>query len=90
LLYLSQEFQASTISATHDRFMTSEQIAGQIADVASFDASREYKCPDCGKPCHFMGIDFKAPKRSDLKGWQAAQSFIATGRVFSRGVRQGS
>jgi hypothetical protein len=30
-------------------------------------AGRSYKCPDCGGLAHFMGLDFKAPKKTDAK-----------------------
>ncbi len=35
---------------------------------------------------HFMGQDFKAPKRSDARAWQNAQAFIEAGEVFYRGT----
>jgi hypothetical protein len=47
--------------------MTSEQVAGQQRESEHFANSHHYKCPDCGGQAYFMGIDFKAPKRSDIK-----------------------
>ncbi len=68
--------------------MTAGQIAGQNQETAEFNAAREYKCPDCGGKAYFMGQDFKAPKKSDIKGWASAQAFILSGKVYYRGVPQ--
>jgi|GEM_PF-6166007 len=32
-----------------------------------------------------MGIDFKAPKKSDAKAWLEVKEFIQSGRVYYRG-----
>ena len=68
--------------------MTSDQITGQIQEAEEFEAARKYKCPDCGGETSFMGQDFKAPKKSDIKAWASAQAFIASGKSYFRGVPQ--
>lgn len=65
--------------------MTSAQQAGQAKESEEFEASREYKCPDCGGPSFYMGIDFKAPKRADVEAWREAKAFIESGKVYHRG-----
>ena len=67
--------------------MTSEQQAAQGKEAESFEENREYKCPECGGVAHRMGIDFKAPRKSDLKAWHEAQEFIQAGKVNYRGVK---
>lgn len=66
--------------------MTSTQQRAQRKKTQSAEAAREYKCPDCGTPTVFTGIDFKPPRRSDLDGWEKARRFIASGRTFYRGT----
>ena len=81
-----KSFKRPRFSGAFNRFMTSQQQRGQREEADNFEATRKYKCPDCGGQAHFMGIDFKAPKRSDLKGWEKARVFIASGKVFYRGI----
>jgi hypothetical protein len=64
--------------------MTSEQATAQQEESERFENSRQYKCPDCGGPSYFMGIDFKAPKRSDVKEWRAVEEFIRSGKLYNR------
>ncbi len=33
-----------------------------------------------------MGIDFKAPKKTDSKAWVEVEKFILSGKVYYRGV----
>jgi hypothetical protein len=79
-----KSFKRPQFSASNNRFMTSEQATGQQQESARFDNSRQYKCPDCGGQAHFMGIDFKAPKKSDIKAWQAAEEYIRSGKLYNR------
>ena len=65
--------------------MTSEQQEGQRREASEFEAVREYKCPNGGGPSSFMGQDFKAPKRQDLKAWRGVEAYIASGKVYYRG-----
>jgi hypothetical protein len=64
--------------------MTSEQVAGQQRESEHFANSHHYKCPDCGGQAYFMGIDFKAPKRSDIKEWREVEQFIRSGQLYNR------
>jgi hypothetical protein len=68
--------------------MTSEQLKGQSQEAENFNLERTYKCPDCGGPAYFMGLDFKAPKKSDVKTWQKAKAFIESGKVYYRGTEK--
>ncbi len=79
-----KSFKRPRFGASHDRFMTSAQHAGQQREAVAFEAQREYRCPDCGGPSHFMGQDFKAPKRSDAKAWKTVQAFIEAGGTYYR------
>ncbi|MDM4768547.1 hypothetical protein [Pelomonas sp. SE-A7] len=66
--------------------MLEAQRRAQIEEVSRSNFEREYICPNCGGPSSFMGIDFKAPKASDVKGWQKVEQFIRSGKVYYRGV----
>jgi DNA-directed RNA polymerase subunit RPC12/RpoP len=83
-----KSFKRPQFSPAQDRFMTASQLEGQAREAGSFEATREHKCPDCGGRAHFMGKDFKAPRKRDLKGWAAAQAFIESGRLYYRGTPQ--
>ena len=80
-----KSFKRPQLSGASDRFMTSEQQAGQVREAAEFANHRVYKCPDCGGLTHFMGLDFKAPKKLDVKAWQQVKAFIESGKVYYRG-----
>ncbi|WP_410210910.1 hypothetical protein [Aquirhabdus sp.] len=67
------------------RFMTSEQSKAKQLEEKLLKEQRIYKCPDCGSIAHHMGIDFKAPKKTDIKAWQEVESFILSGRIYYRG-----
>lgn len=79
-----KNFKRPQFAGSISRFMTSEQAIGQRKEYEGFENSREYKCPDCGGQAHFMGIDFKAPKKSDVKGWRAVEEFIRSGKLYYR------
>ena len=64
--------------------MTAEQQQAQYREAAEFETGREYRCPDCGGPCLFMGQDFKAPKRTDTKAWSKVQAYIEAGNIYYR------
>lgn len=81
-------FKRPQFSGTSNRYMTKDQQAAQYKEAEEFEAHRSYKCSDCGGPAHFMGVDFKAPPRSDVRAWRAAEAFIASGKFFTRGTEQ--
>jgi DNA-directed RNA polymerase subunit RPC12/RpoP len=81
-----KSFKRPQFAASIGRFMTSAQIEGQVREVEEFEQSREYKCPECGGPVYFMGKDFKAPRKSDARGWRQVQAFIGSGKVYYRGT----
>lgn len=45
-------------------------------------AERVCPCPQCGKPMHNMGLDFKAPKQSDVKQWRKVQLLFEHGFLY--------
>ena len=65
--------------------MTSKQQEGQQKEAQKIEARREYKCPECGQPAYYMGLDFKAPKKTDKKAWARVRAFIQSGKVYYRG-----
>lgn len=85
-----KSFKRPQFTVRHNSYMTSDQVAGQIQEIAKLEAGRDYKCPDCGRDTHFMGQDFKAPKRSDVKAWTSIQTFIESGKIYYRGPQQDS
>ena len=44
-----------------------------------------HACPHCAGPAHYMGMDFKAPKMADIKGWARVERHTALGGVNYRG-----
>lgn len=79
-----KSFKRPQFSGSSNRFMTSDQTKGQQEESERFENSRQYKCLDCGGPAYFIGIDFKAPKRSDVKEWRTAEEFIHSGNLYNR------
>jgi hypothetical protein len=43
---------------------------------------RRIVCPDCGEPMVDMGLDFKAPKKSNREQWQILEALHANGFTF--------
>lgn len=64
--------------------MTEEQRQAQNREAQRLNQERSYICPNCGGQCHFMGLDFKAPKATDVRAWRKVESFIRSGKVFYR------
>jgi len=82
-----KSFKRPQFQASSNRFMTGEQLKAQSEEAKQFEDNRDYKCPDCGGPAFFMGIDFKAPPKSDIKTWKKVQKFIESGKTFYRSTR---
>jgi hypothetical protein len=40
------------------------------------------KCPDCGRLMADMGLDFKSPKRNDIKAWEHIKNLYISGITF--------
>jgi hypothetical protein len=72
------------MAESFDRFMTEEQHRAQRREARLFN-ERLYICPDCGGQCHYMGLDFKAPKRANARAWREVEAFIRSGKVYYRG-----
>lgn len=79
-------FKRPQMSGSNSRFMTEEQRLAQQREAERLNGERPYICPNCGGQCHFMGLDFKAPKISDLKAWREVEEFINSGKVYYRGA----
>ncbi len=43
---------------------------------------KESKCPDCGELMANMGLDFEAPKKTNVKAWKHLSSLYETGITF--------
>lgn len=43
---------------------------------------REIICPDCAKPMIDMGLDFKAPRKTDVTAWQILELLAQNGFTF--------
>lgn len=74
------------MSGSSSHFMIEEQRLAQQREAQRLNDERSYICPNCGGQCHFMGLDFKAPKMSDLKAWREAEEFIRSGKIYYRGT----
>lgn len=80
-----KSFKRLQASGATNRLMTNEQQNGQWKEAEQTN-SRSYKCPDCGGQTYSMGLDFKAPKRSDVKGWRKVETSIISGHKYYRGA----
>jgi len=78
-----KSFKRPQMLGGSSHFMLSQQQEAQQREADEANA-RTYKCPDCGSPTHYMGLNFKAPKRADEKGWSDVQSFILSGGTYYR------
>lgn len=45
-------------------------------------APREIVCPDCSLPMVDMGLDFKAPRKSESEAWEVLRALAANGFTF--------
>ncbi|GHS89512.1 hypothetical protein FACS189487_09860 [Campylobacterota bacterium] len=79
-------FKRPQMSSSPSRFMSKEQRRAQQQEAESFNNERPHICPNCGGQCHYMGLDFKAPKATDLKAWREVEAFIRSGKVYYRGT----
>lgn len=43
---------------------------------------REIVCPDCKQPMIDMGLDFKAPKKTDANAWEILKALVDHGFTF--------
>lgn len=46
------------------------------------DQSKVARCPECGHLMANMGLDFKSPKKDDLKTWQHIKDLYSVGVTF--------
>lgn len=53
-----------------------DHVTGQRDDNAPVP------CPDCNQPMHNMGLDFEAPKKSDVKQWAKVELLYQHGFAF--------
>lgn len=74
------------MSGAFSRFMTQEQRLAQQRKAQQLNHERAYICPNCGGQCHFMGLDFKTPKVTDLRAWREVEAFIRSGKIYYRGM----
>ena len=81
-----KSFKRPMIVATVNRYATSGQQSASIREAWQRDEALERKCPDCGGKTARMGMDFKAPRKNDLKAWTEVEKFIASGKTYYRGV----
>lgn len=40
-------------------------------------------CPQCGKALYFVGLDFKAPRKSEIKQWLKIEKLVRAGIRFA-------
>lgn len=74
------------MSGSTSRFLTEEQRQAQQRQARLLNEERPCICPNCGGHTYFMGLDFKAPKVSDIKAWREVEAFIRSGKTYYRGT----
>ena len=55
--------------------LTSEGLRGQYLSEAG-------TCPQCARPMAHVGLDFRAPKQSDVSGWEILKKLHEKGFSF--------
>lgn len=55
-----------------------------LVDIGRQDKApaKEAKCPNCGSVMANMGMDFEAPKKSDVRGWDHIKTLYSLGITF--------
>lgn len=53
-----------------------------ITDLPKDQHNQKFKCPQCGQPMADLGLDFRAPKKTDLKAWRAIAGMYRIGHNF--------
>src|SRR5690606_11820866 len=43
-----------------------------------------YFCPDCGEEMVYMGYKFRAPPKSDTKGWKRIEDGVKSGALWEK------
>ncbi len=56
--------------------------AGKVAQGWGVEEQSNATCPDCGEAMADMGLDFKAPTRTNRKAWQHLRALYAVGITF--------
>lgn len=51
-------------------------------EFAPAGAERPARCPDCGLLMADMGIDFRPPRKADVKSWTTAEALWEVGETF--------
>jgi DNA-directed RNA polymerase subunit RPC12/RpoP len=51
-------------------------------DIKIGNSGFEAKCPQCGELMADMGLDFKSPKKDDLKKWEHLKNLYTVGITF--------
>ena len=53
-----------------------------LSDIKNGGEDRPFRCPQCAGEMADMGLDFAAPKKTDLKAWRVAESLFEIGQTF--------
>src|SRR4051794_33480717 len=60
-------------------FKRSYRVDPEVLAKAGVPEPKPAVCPQCRRPMHCVGWDFKAPKQSDVKQWKKVELLIAHG-----------
>jgi hypothetical protein len=55
--------------------VTLDELESRYRDAA-------FNCPECKQPMANLGLDFKAPRKSDIRAWKAIQKVYRLGHAF--------
>ncbi len=58
------------------------ELGHRLADLEEEYRNATHNCPECGEQMIDMGLDFKAPKQSDVKAWRTLQGMYRVGHAF--------
>lgn len=80
-----QLMEQDDVASRYDQLYRAKKTAETSEELAQLEAKyyeRVQVCPDCRGQMADLGMDFKAPKRSDVKEWKIVASMYRMGHRF--------
>lgn len=59
-----------------------EQEVKFLSDAEANFKREKIRCPQCGTYMADLGLDFKAPKKNDIKEWKIIEGLLRVGKCF--------
>ena len=80
---LSAAFKVLTKCKKHsERVELEKKLNTSAEEIESTYQAAIKKCPDCGDEMANVGMDFKAPKKSNVKEWKILEGMYEIGAIY--------